>query len=62
MSSKTPEQLLGQYMKALRPIIYINHFDFETIDRIVENVGKKYFERRGYNIVEFSESGGWVLL
>lgn len=58
--SKTPEQLLGQYMKALRPIIYINHFDFETVDRIVENVGNKYFKNRGYNIVEFTESSGWV--
>ena len=60
MAAKTPEQLLGQYMKALRPIIYINHFDFESVDRIIENVGIAYFERRGYNIVEFSESGGWV--
>ena len=58
--SKTPEQLLGQYMKALRPIIYINHFDFETVDRIVENVGNKYFKNRGVNIVEFTESSGWV--
>ena len=60
MAAKTPEQLLGQYMKALRPIIYINHFDFESVDRIIEKVGITYFERRGYNIVEFSESGGWV--
>lgn len=56
---KSPVQLLQQYISARRPIIYINHFDFEAVDRMIESacscIGK-----RGYEIVEFSPAAGRV--
>ncbi|MEM3786806.1 MAG: AAA family ATPase [Nitrososphaeria archaeon] len=31
---------LASYVDALRPIIYINHFDFDRIDNIIADIGK----------------------
>lgn len=38
--------ILASYVDALRPIIYINHFDFKVIDDMISNVGQsvKYIE------------------
>lgn len=56
----SPEQLLRRYFKAQRPIIYINHYDFEEIDTLIEGVCSKAFARRGYEIIEFTEAFGQV--
>lgn len=49
-------QELASYVEALRPLIYINHFDFEKIDRLIENslVSKKIYEyTNAFGSVEF---------
>ena len=38
------------YVNALRPIIYINHFDFEKIDRIIFDASK---EEQKKKIIKF---------
>lgn len=60
MKNERTKEFLASYIRAQRPIIYINHFDFETVDRIIENTCSAYFERRGYRIYEFTESGGQI--
>lgn len=37
---KTTENILASYVDALRPIIYINHFDSTVIDEILEHIGQ----------------------
>lgn len=37
---KSYENVLSSYIDALHPIIYINHFDFNTIDEILLNIGQ----------------------
>ena len=56
---RTPDQTLRQYITAKRPIIYINHFDFEAVDRIIKNAAGA-FAKRGFKIIEFTESDGWI--
>lgn len=51
---KSAEILLASYVDALRPIIYINHFDFKTMDSIIANVAD------GVKIVEFNNALGLV--
>lgn len=46
---------IGAYVDALRPIIYIPHNDFTSIERVVENVA-----REGFDIVEFNHGYGYV--
>ena len=38
---RTPDQILRQYITAKRPIVYINHFDFEAVDRIIQNAASR---------------------
>ena len=45
---------LSSYVEALRPIIYINHFDFEAVDRLIEEAAD------GAAIHEYNNAGGWV--
>lgn len=56
---RTPSQILRQYISAKRPIIYINHFDFEAVDRIIKEAVNA-FAKRGFKIIEFTESAGWI--
>ncbi|WP_020003948.1 AAA family ATPase [Brachyspira innocens] len=41
MKNELKEKLI-EYIEALRPIIYINHFDFEKIDKIIFDVSSGY--------------------
>lgn len=54
---KTFEQL-QTYICTYRPLIYINHYDFATIDSMVMKVAEKGFE--GGGIVEYVEGYGRV--
>ena len=56
---RTTDQVLCQYIAAGRPIIYINHFDFEAVDRIIEKTAN-IFTKRGCQIIEFTPASGWV--
>ena len=56
---RTPDQILRQYITAKRPIVYINHFDFEAVDRSIQNAAGA-FAKRGFKIIEFTEADGWV--
>lgn len=38
MVNKNIKYLLASYVDALRPIIYINHFDFEVVDNLIKNI------------------------
>ena len=51
---QTPQDLFKMYLHARRPIIYIRNFDFQSVDRLIENVCKDY------QIEEYSEAGGRV--
>ena len=46
------QQLFEMYLDARRPIIYIRNFDFQSVDRLIEEVCK------GYVIDEYSEADG----
>lgn len=46
---------IGAYVDALRPIIYIPHNDFASIEKIIGNVAKNEFD-----IVEFNHGYGYV--
>ena len=48
------KEVLGSYIDALYPIVYINHFDFKTVDELIMNFST---ERK---IVEFVEGIGLV--
>ena len=47
-------QKLSSYMEALRPIIYINHFDFNSVDELIRNSAENT------PIVEFNNALGRV--
>lgn len=51
MKINTVERL-ASYVDALRPIIYINHFDFKVIDDVIATVG------RNVKCVEFNNAFG----
>ena len=57
---KTPENQLYHYLRARRPIVYIHHFDFAVVDKMIEVIGKKAMGGRACTIEEFSESSGRV--
>lgn len=46
---------LTSYVDALRPIIYIPHFDFVKVDKIIKEVASDEFD-----ILEFNEAHGYV--
>ena len=46
---------LISYVDALRPIIYINHFDFHAVDKLIASVARKETA-----IYEYNEAGGHV--
>ena len=43
---------LASYVDALRPIIYINHFDFKVVDDEINKINK------GINCIEFNNALG----
>ncbi|MDR3170409.1 MAG: AAA family ATPase [Treponema sp.] len=45
---------LAGYVDALRPIIYINHFDFHAVDELIVSISK------GVAIHEYNEAGHYV--
>ena len=52
MMNLSAKQLFEMYLDARRPIIYIRNFDFQSVDRLIEDVCK------GYIIDEYSEADG----
>ena len=48
------QKLFEMYLNARRPIIYIRNFDFQSVDRLIEDVCKDY------QIEEYSEANGVV--
>lgn len=53
---KTPKQQLIDYLEACRPIIYINYFDFEAVDKMIIDAT----DGCGYAIEEYSEALGHI--
>lgn len=51
---KSSIDMLSSYVDALRPIIYINHFDFRVIDEAIDCIGENV------NILEFNNALGMV--
>ncbi|MBF0228232.1 MAG: AAA family ATPase [Desulfamplus sp.] len=49
-----PSDQLSSYVEALRPIIYIHHFDFDTIDKLIADAA------RSTAIYEFNLANGHV--
>ena len=47
-------QKLSSYVDALRPIIYINHFDFQAVDKLIKEAGK------GFSIHEYNEADRYI--
>jgi len=55
MKTQTPQEKLQMYLDARRPIIYIRNFDFQSVDKLIDEVcGKDYV------IDEYSEAGGRI--
>jgi len=52
--TRTDAQKLDAYIDALRPIIYINNFDFHAVDELIRSVAS------GIGIHEFNEAGHYV--
>ena len=50
----TPKRMLSSYIEALRPIIYINHFDFHVIDKILLDIGYNV------NFIEYNNALGII--
>lgn len=50
----SPVEKLSSYVEALKPIIYINHFDFEAVDKLISQVGKNI------KIAEYNDANGYV--
>ncbi len=54
---ETTDKLVS-YINALRPIIYINHFDFTAVDALIKEVGEIF---GNYNqIYEYNDAFGEV--
>lgn len=61
LSSMSPDEKLFMYLKANRPIIYIHHFDFQTVDNMIGTKGPEALGgEKVCRIEEFSNAGGWI--
>ncbi|MGD9732514.1 MAG: AAA family ATPase [Desulfamplus sp.] len=49
-----PSDQISSYVEALRPIIYIHHFDFDTIDKLIADAA------RDTKIYEYNLANGYV--
>ena len=50
------EKKLASYVDALRPIIYVNHFDFFVVDSLIKRIGEnvKFIEyNNALGIIDF---------
>jgi ATP-dependent 26S proteasome regulatory subunit len=47
-------QKLVNYVDALRPLIYINYFDFQAVDKLIASIGK------GFKIHEYNEADHYL--
>lgn len=47
-------QKLASYVDALRPLIYINYFDFQAVDKLITDAGK------GFTIHEYNEADCYI--
>lgn len=56
----TPESQLERYLRALRPIVYIHHFDFQTVDEMIDSTARKVLGGKACVIEEYSEAGGRI--
>ena len=52
--TQTKTQKLAAYIDALRPVIYINNFDFRAVDELIKSVAREI------EIHEFNEAGHYV--
>ena len=57
---ETPEEKLDKYLYTMRPIVYIHHFDFQTVDRMIGTAGKKAMREKLCVIDVYSEAGGRI--
>lgn len=57
---ETPDEKLGRYLRALRPIVYIHHFDFQTVDGMLDRTARKVLGGKACIIEEYSEAGGRI--
>ena len=55
MDNQSPKVKIQMYLDARRPIIYIRNFDFQAVDRLIEEVCQK-----DYVVEEYSEAGGRI--
>lgn len=60
ISTMSPGEKLRRYLKAYRPIIYIQNFDFQMVDDMIVEYGKVAMGVNICVIKEFTEAGGEV--
>jgi len=56
----SPGERLRNYLHAKRPIVYIHHFDFQTVDGIITTYGRKAMAEKLCIVEEYSEAGGRI--
>ena len=59
-ATKKSGEKLRSYLKAFRPIIYIQNFDFQAVDEMIGSYGKKAMGERICKIEEYTEAGGHI--
>lgn len=60
LTKETPDEQLERYLGALRPIVYVHHFDFQTVDEMIDRTARKVLGRKVCVIEEYSEAGGRI--
>lgn len=59
-SKKSPGEKLRTYLRAYRPIIYIHHFDFKAVDKLIGDFGRPALKGKACVIEEFTEAEGRI--
>lgn len=60
IANMTPGEKLRTYLKFFRPIVYIRHFDFQAVDALIDEFGRKGMYNKACVIDEYSEAGGRI--
>ena len=60
IAKMTPGEKLRTYLEFSRPIVCIRHFDFQTVDALIDEFGRKGMNNKACVIDEYSEAGGRV--
>ena len=61
MTTKSSGKCLEDYLSARRPIIYIQNFDFKSVDVLLSEFGVRGMGGgKVCRIEEYSEAGGWI--